>query len=71
MPETKLKPCPFCGSAVNTFVRTEDGFIILEIKCSKCRNTMEDRSPLYNFEKIKADMDLISKRWNRRANEDG
>lgn len=60
MPETKLKPCPFCGGKVNIFKAPLRGTIMFV--CKKCGADV----CFYGAEH----MPKAAEAWNRRANDE-
>lgn len=66
MPETKLKPCPFCGGMAvlrqYKFVNYKGKKVFFSVECvnADCMARMPSHSE---------DKDSVIKRWNRRANE--
>lgn len=73
MNETKLKPCPFCGSeAVTEINRDERCFGIYcsrcpaEIKLTFCELELGDGS-VVSFDETARAMDELVEAWNRRA----
>ena len=70
MPETKLKPCPFCGSRAKAMVRISNDQIEVGVGCHSCRFAISYAEKYYTFKCISAVMDCVSNHWNRRVGEE-
>ena len=73
MNESKLKPCPFCGSEAKTEIYCGDNStkIYLRIYCSKCERVEQKVKTLSGcmFARFEDVLDEICGMWNRRAND--
>ncbi len=72
MPETKLKPCPFCGREATTSVVSCDtalGYCIkFGVYCPACKIGQYIHIENYdNFEKAEKAMQKAVEAWNRRT----
>lgn len=72
MPETKLKPCPFCGKEPITKVKVCSGIgttkIRYSMECSHCYICFSEYTKTYDsFKDAQDAMNRAIEDWNRRA----
>lgn len=71
MPENKLKPCPFCGSAAKIkidVVRKLEYYIRYSVFCPECRiEKYHDLASGSSYDADDAVLDKVIEDWNRRA----
>lgn len=72
MPEIKLKPCPFCGSAAKIRIEAVRGlsqdYIRYSVYCPECQiKKYRDLSSGSSYDAGDAVIDKVIEAWNRRT----
>lgn len=69
---TELKPCPFCGKEVQSYITVckgrSDDYIVAKIRCVDCDIEIKDHvNKCSSFDDVAKLEDTVISKWNRRT----